>query len=95
MNTPITQNSISPNRLPSATSSPAPAVGTVAGDVVLTVAGFVVVAFVKMVVLALGEVKDVENDGPRVPVSFRSHERRLPPFLSELEDPYQVQRWTC
>jgi hypothetical protein len=62
MKKPVTQNTTSPNKLPSATSSPAAAVGTVAGDVVETVAGFVVVALAVTVALVLSVVKD----GPRV-----------------------------
>lgn len=64
--TPMTQNKMSPNNDPSATSSPAAAVGTVAGAVVVdTVAGVVVVAFTPAVTLVENEVRDVGNGGPR------------------------------
>jgi len=64
MKNPKTQNSTSPISDPSAASSPAAAVGTVAGDVVETVAGVVVVAFREAVTLVENEVKVVERGGP-------------------------------
>lgn len=109
--TPMTQNKMSPISDPSATSSPAAAVGTVAGAVVVdTVAGVVVVAFTPTVTLVENEVRDVGNGGPGKEKASHCQPLLDPQLLSQLlqrtmsskvaetrsgRTTYRVRRWMC